>query len=80
MKNNYMNSQEFKERQGFFDFFCRASVDYLVAFKKHCRAGWRKLFSCSATKQAEQIVIMFSYPIAQNWMQWEKEKNLQLFA
>jgi len=45
MKNRtYMQSSEFKERQGSFAFFCAQAFDYLVKFKEECTEGWKELF------------------------------------
>lgn len=40
----YMQSSEFKERQGSFAFFRAQAFEFLVAFKDQCMAGWRELF------------------------------------
>lgn len=40
----YMQSSEFKERQGSFEFFCAQAFEFLVAFKDECMAGWKELF------------------------------------
>lgn len=40
----YMQAPEFKERQGFFSFFCEQAFEYIKQFAKDCRAGWKAIF------------------------------------
>jgi hypothetical protein len=45
LKNkSYMQATEFKERQGFFSFFCEQAFEFLVKFQNACMTGWKNLF------------------------------------
>lgn len=50
----FMEQSEFKSRQGFFDFFCAKSYEWLKNFHKECRSGWKELFFPKDTTKQEQ--------------------------
>lgn len=52
----YMQSGEFKERQGSFAFFCAQAFEFLVEFKDECINGWKKLFK-SGNQAFENITL-----------------------
>lgn len=51
LKNkSYMQATEFKERQGFFSFFCEQAFEFIKQFAADCRTGWKALFTAAAPK------------------------------
>ena len=72
----YMKTEEFKARQSSFEFFCAQAYEYLVEFRKDCRAGWGKLFG-KPSKAQSQMKLDFIKNIA-DWANWTAEKNLQI--
>lgn len=76
LKNcEYMNGTEFKDRQGYFEFFCTQAYEFLRAFRDECRAGWRELFKTPDTiKKQVQMALNFVRSIAE-WAAWAQERN-----
>jgi hypothetical protein len=48
---SYMQSNEFKERQHSFGYYCAQAYEFLVQFKTECLDGWKQLF-----KPAQQYI------------------------
>lgn len=74
----YMESTEFKERQGSFGFFCARAAKFLAAFRDECRKGWRELFK-RPEKPQTQLALDFVRNITE-WANWKLEKNREIFA
>lgn len=82
MKPNckYMEGEEFKARQGSFEFFCQWAHDFVLNFRKECRAGWGALFKAKA-KHVEQLEFIFEQiKYITEWAEWTPFKNRELFA
>lgn len=76
----YMEGEEFKERQGSFEFFCKKAIDFLKAFRDECRAGWRELFTAQREiKKQVQLNLEFMRKLT-DWANWTHEKNLEIFG
>lgn len=50
-----MEGEEFKDRQGSFEFFCAQAVEFLKCFVQECQTGWQAVFRKMAVLQAEQF-------------------------
>lgn len=45
LKNrNYMEGEEFKARQGWFEFVCVEAFEFVKRFAAECKEGWKGLF------------------------------------
>jgi len=45
LKNRkYMEGEEFKSRQGWFEFVCVEAFEFVKQFAAECRKGWKELF------------------------------------
>ncbi len=45
LKNRkYMEGEEFKNRQGWFEFVCVEAFEFVKRFAAECKEGWKKLF------------------------------------
>lgn len=64
----YMQSSEFKDRQGSFGFFCAQAFEFLMNFKNECVAGWKSIFK-SGSQAFENITLPlpFSKVIHAEW-------------
>lgn len=67
----YMQSSEFKERQGSFAFFCAQAFEFLVAFKNECTDGWRKLFQKALKFEERTLPLPF-----EKLTRWELMEHL----
>ncbi|MDD4979602.1 MAG: hypothetical protein PHI29_13330 [Gallionella sp.] len=76
----YMQSSEFKERQGSFAFFCAQAFEYLVNFKNEALKGWINVFR-SPVGRFENITLAlpFAAPLKHSaWMRMAKQLELNL--
>lgn len=64
----YMKSEEFKERQTAFEFFCARSVEFLEAFQTECVKGWKELFTKKLGTVPTQSCLDFRAPLNVFWL------------
>lgn len=80
IKTNYQ-AAEFKERQESFEFYCAQAFEFLLKFRKECRAGWAEIFKSVNLQPFVHKQEEFSFnPIRslKEWATWTTSKNHEL--
>lgn len=75
----YMQSEEFKARQGSFSFFCAQAVEFLKQFKADCVTGWKKTFGKILPKfENVTLALPFGTLSHREWQERAQQVGLKL--
>lgn len=80
LKNKrYMQATEFKERQGFFSFFCEQAFEFIKQFATDCHTGWKALFTAAAPKfENRTLALPFAVLSHRQWQEKAQQVYLKL--